>query len=194
MTDAEREPPFSTICGVCGENYGRHSWRDCPDHNGGFIRTAAFVPATPIVAVGKDTNPKDAIAGSKVALWLLSPIAKAAWAVAMFAGQTKYGAWNWRISGVRASVYLSAMHRHMDAYVSGEELDPIDGTPHLGNIMACCAIILDAQAAGKLNDDRPPRVSLRPMYEQVEATMKTLADKYADKKPKHYTIADTEKK
>jgi hypothetical protein len=140
----------------------------------------------------KDTNPKDAIAGSKIPLWLLSPIAMAHWALAQFAGMAKYGAWNWRRSGVRASVYISAIGRHLSAYVSGEEVDPIDGTHHLANIMACCAILLDARAAGKLTDDRPPSVGMRPTYAELEALMEKLRGQYADKSPQHYTIADTE--
>lgn len=139
----------------------------------------------------KDTNPKDAIASSKVPLWLLSPIAKAAWALAMHSGSVKYGSWNWRAAGVRASVYLSAAQRHLDAYLSGEEHDPVDGTHHLGNVMACCAILLDAKAAGKLSDDRPPSVSLRPTYAECEPLVVKLAKQYEDKKPRHYTIADT---
>ena len=140
----------------------------------------------------KDTNPKDAIGDKKVALALLSPIAKAAWSLAQFAGMCKYGAWNWRVSGVRSSVYLSAMQRHLDAYLSGEECDPVDGTRHLGNIMACAAILLDARAAGKLTDDRPPSVSLRGTYAEVEAQMTRLKELYADKTPRHCTIADTQ--
>src|ERR1700674_131625 len=104
----------------------------------------------------KDTNPKDAVASNRIPLWLLSPIAKAHWALAQFAGMLKYGAWNWRSTGVRSSAYTSALSRHIDAYISGEEFDPVDGTKHLGNIMACAAILLDAEAAGKLTDDRPP--------------------------------------
>lgn len=141
----------------------------------------------------KDTNPKDAIASTKVALGLCSPIAEAHWSAAQFAGLTKYGAWNWRISGVRASVYISALKRHIAAYVSGEEHDPIDGTRHLGNIMACAAILLDAEAAGKLTDDRPPSVDLRPTYAEVEACNKSIKEKYAEMNPRHCTIADTEK-
>lgn len=142
----------------------------------------------------KDTNPKDAVASSKVPLWLLSPIAKAMWALAQFAGMAKYGAWNWRVSGVRSSVYLSAMQRHQDAYVSGEEFDPEDGTHHLGNVMACCAILLDARAAGKLIDDRPPSVDLRPTYRGIEAQAALLKDKYRDRNPRHCTITDTVQK
>ena len=136
-------------------------------------------------------NPKDKVGGMKVPLWLLSPIAKAHWALGQFAGLLKYGAWNWRIAGIKTSIYLSAMERHMDAYKSGERYDPVDGTHHLGNIMACCAIILDAEAAGKLTDDRPPSVSHRKAYEEVEAQMAVLSRAYADRQPIHYTIADT---
>lgn len=141
---------------------------------------------------GKASNPKDSIGDTKVPLWLLSPIAKAHWALAQFAGMLKYGTWNWRSVGVRASVYLSAMQRHMDAYMSGEDLDPTDGSHHLGNVMACCAILLDAGAAKKLTDDRPPAVDVRASYGLVEAQMAVLKKKYADREPKHYTINDTE--
>jgi hypothetical protein len=140
----------------------------------------------------KNTNPKEAFGDKKLALMLCSPIAKAAWAVAQFLGQAKYGSWNWRIAGVRVSTYTSAIERHLDAYTSGEEYDPVDGTHHLGNIMACCAILLDAKAARKLNDDRPPSVSLRDAYAEAEAQMAAIRERYKDKAPRHYTIADTE--
>ena len=141
---------------------------------------------------GKLSNPKDALADKKIPLWLLSPIAKVHWALAQFAGLCKYGSFNWRIAGVRSSVYLSAIERHLDAYTSGEEFDPVDGTHHLGNIMACCAIILDAKEAGKLTDDRPPSISLRKSYEFGEDVMARLKRQYHDKSPRHYTIADSE--
>lgn len=185
------EYPDNTRDGFdCGADLsGQHTKRTTEEVGLDNKATRKFYEA----ATGKDTNPKDAIASTKVPLWLLSPIAKAAWALAQFAGMAKYGAWNWRISGVRTSVYLSAMERHMDAYKSGEEFDPVDGTHHLGNIMACCAILLDAKAAGKLNDDRPPSVDLRPTYRGIEAQAALLMEKYGHMKPKHYTIADTEK-
>lgn len=138
----------------------------------------------------KDTNPKDAIAVAKAPLHLCSPVAKTHWAMAQFAGMAKYGAWNWRLCGVRASVYLAAMERHMDAFKSGEELDPTDGTHHLGNVMACAAIILDAAAAGMLVDDRPPRLDIRPVYTAAEGLASRLIAQYKDKSPRHATIAD----
>ncbi len=140
----------------------------------------------------KDTNPKDAVGAKKVPLSLCSPIAKAHWSLAQYAGRAKYGAWNWRVAGVRSSVYLDAIQRHADAYASGEEVDPIDGTHHLGNIMACCAILLDAREAGKLTDDRAPSVGIRETYAWIEAEMAKLRERYEAMTPRHYTIADTE--
>lgn len=140
----------------------------------------------------KPTNPKDAAATTRIPLWLLSPIAKAHWAIAQFAGLLKYGAWNWRQAGVRSSVYISAIERHIDAWKSGEELDPIDSTHHLGNIMASAAILLEAQECGKLVDDRPPSIGIRPLYARLQETMGKLIGQYRDKTPRHWAIADTD--
>ena len=137
----------------------------------------------------KDTNPKDAAGDKRVPLALQSPIASAHWALAQYAGMLKYQAWNWRAAGVRSSVYLSAMKRHIDAYISGEEHDPVDGTHHLGNVMACAAIILDAAAAGKLTDDRPPSVGLRDTYKFVEDQMAALRERYKHIEQHPYTIS-----
>jgi hypothetical protein len=135
----------------------------------------------------KPTNPKDAAATGRVPLGLLSPIAKAHWALAQHCGRVKYGAWNWREAGARASIYLDAIGRHADGYLSGETHDPADGTHHLGNIMACCAILLEAEAAGKLVDDRPPHLDMRPTYADVERRQADITAKYADRNPKHWT-------
>ena len=139
----------------------------------------------------KLSNPKDSIGDKKVPLWLCSAIAMAHWAAAQFAGLVKYGAWNWRAAGVRTSTYLSAIGRHWARYANGERCDPVDGTHHLGNIMACCAILLEAEAIGKLTDDRSPSADLQETFTEVEAIMAKLKLLYADKQPKHWTIEDT---
>ena len=151
------------------------------------------VPDAHMAPEQKDTNPKDAIGETKTPLSLLSPVAKAHWSLAQLVGKAKYGGWNWRAAGVKASIYLDAIDRHRDGFLSGETHDPVDGTHHLGNIMACCAIILDAEAAGKLIDDRPPSVDHRPTYAFVEALIPQVKAKYAHLEPHHYTIADTER-
>jgi hypothetical protein len=145
--------------------------------------------------VGKPSNPKDQAAETRIPLWLLSGSAMVHWALAQFAGLLKYGAWNWRVAGVRNSVYISAIKRHIKAYEEGETYDPVDGTRHLGNIMACSSILLDADAEGKLIDDRPPASKgYREAVAEGEATMAKLREQYKDRKPRHWTIADTEKK
>ena len=141
----------------------------------------------------KASNPKEAIGDKKVPLWLCSTIAMAHWAAAQVAGYVKYGAWNWRVAGVRASTYIAAIQRHLGRWTNGERLDPVDGTHHLGNIMACCAILLEAEALGKLTDDRPPKAdaALAKALEEVEQICARLKVQYADKTPKHWTIEDT---
>jgi len=151
-------------------------------------RRTAEMPEGQDVVIDR-RNPKSVEAKGRVPLALLSPVAKAAWAMAQFLGKTKYGAWNWRATEVLASEYVSAAQRHLDAWMSGETFDPADGTHHLGNTMACCAILLDAAAAGKLIDDRPPRVDHRPMYAECEAMVAPIEAKYKDREVVHYTIA-----
>jgi hypothetical protein len=140
----------------------------------------------------KETNPKDALGAMKVPLHLVSPVVKAYQALAHFLGNVKYGAWNYRPGGARASVYYSALNRHMDAWYEGEELDPVDGTPHLANALACINILIETQYGGNLVDDRPPSRNIRPLYAFVERCMKNIVARYGDKKPRHYTKADSE--
>jgi hypothetical protein len=85
-------------------------------------------------------------------------------------------------------VYISAIGRHLDSYLSGERLDPVDGTHHLGHIMASCAILLEAEASSKLVDDRPPIADHRPTYSAVEKAVAELGSKYRTLTPVHYNI------
>ena len=104
-----------------------------------------------------DGNPKTAQGVLKVPLHLVPPSAAHYLALAFKDGAAKYGPYNWRLKGVSASVYVSAARRHMDAFWDGEDLSPDALVHHLGHVMACCAILLDAASVGMLNDDRPPK-------------------------------------
>jgi hypothetical protein len=138
----------------------------------------------------KPTNPKDLIASNKVPLHFCAPVAEAYWAVAMALGATKYGAHNFVVCGASAMVYVDALRRHVARWMMGEEYDPVDGTHHLANGMACIAIILECRAAGTLIDDRPPSVDLTDVYAECEAMMKNIRETYPDRKPRHYSIRD----
>lgn len=104
-----------------------------------------------------DGNPKTAMGALKVPLHLVPPSATHYLALAFKDGAAKYGPYNWREKGVSSSVYIAAAMRHLDAFRDGEDLSPDAKVHHLGHVMACCAIILDAQSVGKLNDDRPAK-------------------------------------
>ena len=141
----------------------------------------------------KDTNPKDLIGQTKLPMHLVSGIVKAYQAVAHWLGNVKYGAWNYRAMGARASVYRAALDRHMDAWWEGEENDPVDGTPHLANALACINILIEAKEAGKLDDDRPPKSNYRAVVDRLTPLIPALAEKYKDMNPHHYRETDNGK-
>src|SRR5690606_26871442 len=76
---------------------------------------------------------------------------------AMEDGETKYGLFNWREKNVSSTVYYDAALRHLMAWWDGEEFAEDSGVYHLGHVMACCAILLDAAGNGNLNDNRGPK-------------------------------------
>lgn len=107
----------------------------------------------------KDTNPKDAIGTSKhpsstVPLQVIAELG-----VAMLEGSCKYGRHNYRIAGVRSSIYYDALRRHMDKWFEGEDIDEETGLSHVTKAMACLVVLRDAMLNNKLNDDRPPRIN-----------------------------------
>lgn len=143
------------------------------------------------MAGSKPTNPKDAIGVSKAPMHLVPGSAKAYLAMAFLEGALKYGKYNWRIAGVRASIYLDAMERHMEKFKNGEDVDQATKVPHLASVMACCAIILDADLVGKLNDDRPPRADVSKLIDGLSDHVAYLKDLYKDESPHQYTLDDT---
>ena len=105
----------------------------------------------------KDTNPKDAIGSTKAPASTLSRIVAAEIALGMLEGACKYGRHNYRVAGVRASVYFDATMRHIAAWWEGQDIDPESGIHHLSKAMASLFVLRDAQIHGKVYDDRPPR-------------------------------------
>lgn len=187
------------ICAHCRETGGDHL-ADCP----------VVVPAERIAASAvnchhgipvhlicgacdaetKATNPKDAIASDKAPLHLVPASFKAYTAVALAEGMMKYGAWNWRAAGVRASVYVSALQRHLDKWFNGEDFDPATGVPHLANASACLAVLIDSMTQGNMADDRPPAQPDFPylLNTYVPERLGQLREQFSDCKPIHWTI------
>lgn len=138
----------------------------------------------------KDTNPKDAIGSSKLPMHLIPGTAKAYLAIAFLEGALKYGKYNWRVAGVRVSIYLDAMERHMEKFKNGEWSDPVTHVPHLASVMACSAIILDADAVGKLTDDRPPHGAETKVIDALQNEVLYLQGLYAGENPTQFTIEE----
>jgi hypothetical protein len=114
--------------------------------NGGSIMTNDVLP---------DNNPKSAHGIKKAPT--LSVIPASAILVlgqVMALGSKKYGRFNYREKSVAASVYVDAMLRHLIAWNAGQDTDEESGVSHLGHVLACAAILLDAQGTGNLVDDR----------------------------------------
>lgn len=118
-----------------------------------------FDEEEPVATTYPDGNPKSVQGAKKVPLGLVPSTASAAMAAAFADGCRKYGKANWRDTGVSAEVYVNAALRHLALWYDGGEQHAADsGCHHLGHAMACLAILIDAEAVGKLIDDRPTAV------------------------------------
>jgi|SRR6056300_794958 len=111
-------------------------------------------------------DPKGAAGLKKPPMWLIPPKAmeEAAWVHKL--GNDKYGAFNWRYTGVCASTYISAIIRHLNAWRDGEDIDPESGRSHIAHIISSCNIILDAQDCNTLDDDRHKKSACIDLAEQ----------------------------
>jgi hypothetical protein len=142
---------------------------------------------------GLATNPKDAIGSTKLPLHLWPAEATALGCLGMLEGKEKYGRNNYIAGeGVVASIYIDAAKRHIDAWFSGEEVSPDTQNDHLGNALACLAIIVKTRAHGKLIDDRDfaPNPGYRKLVEELTPNVKRLQGLFVGKSPRHFTIAD----
>lgn len=141
----------------------------------------------------KPTNPKDIISGSKLPVGLVPDTIVAEAALAFLEGATKYGRFNWRIAGVRASVYNDALERHRKKWWNGQDRDPKTRVKNLSSIIACAGILLDAELCGMLTDDRPPRAPIEKLLDAPEIAqhLQFLRELFKDYDPKQYTIADS---
>lgn len=112
-------------------------------------------PTTPATAY-PDGNPKSLQGAKKFSLRYLPLPAAVEVNRALEDGAKKYGAANWRKTGVAASVYVDAALRHLAQWYDGGQKDAADsGVHNLGHAMACLAILIDAESCDKLIDDRP---------------------------------------
>ena len=138
----------------------------------------------------KDGNPKDGVGSRKSPISTL-PI-RVLWRVglAMLEGAVKYGKFNYRAVGVRASVYFdAAVGRHLFSWWEGQDIDPDSGMHHIDKAIAGLMVLRDSMLQGNWTDDRPPCQEVD--MAELNALASALIDQHADKSPKHYTKADS---
>lgn len=138
----------------------------------------------------KPTNPKDAIGSDKLPFGLVPSTIRTFAALGMLEGACKYGRYNFRAVGVRASIYYDALQRHIESWWNGEDCDPNTGIPHMASALSCIAILLDAGVIGKLTDDRPPKAPIGDLIRSMNAEVPRIKEMFKDCNPKQYTIED----
>ncbi len=139
-------------------------------------------------------NPKDLVAGAKIDLTLVPFTAIVGMATAFLEGALKYGRFNFRVKGVRASVYVAALLRHLFKWYNGQNQDKDTRVHHLDNAMACLAILRDATVYDKLIDDRAPADDPDTMARFIDSQADVIAhlqQLFKGHSPHQYTIADT---
>jgi hypothetical protein len=138
----------------------------------------------------KPSNPKDAIGSKKLPLDLVPDTIPIFAATAFAEGASKYGSYNWRVAGVRASIYRAALDRHLKKWWNGEDCDPVTGVHHLASVIACAGILLDAEVCDKLTDDRPPAADVGALIGDMEDVIEYVYTLHDGRKPHHHTEMD----
>ena len=140
-------------------------------------------------------NPKDAIGSTKLPLHLWPAEATAVGCLGLLDGKGKYGRDNYVAGdGVIASIYVDACMRHLAAWFAGEHAASDSKIPHLGHALASLAILVKAEAHGKLVDDRSydPSGAYLKLVRSLTPLVSEVQQAHADKDPKHWTIRDVQ--
>lgn len=140
-------------------------------------------PPDNLFASAKDGNPKDAIGIRKWRYISTIPLT-VLWEIgaALLEGALKYGAHNYRVAGVRASVYVDAAMGHIGQWWEGEDIDKDSGLNHITKAIASLIVLRDAMIQDMLTDDRPPKGNLDQVRVDLQRTVDVLFEKYPDGK------------
>jgi len=137
-----------------------------------------------------NVNPKEAIGLTNLPLTLVSPLLNAYACIGKLNGKEKYGMSNYNASPVLMSIYLDAIRRHFDKILAGQIVDASDNVPHWSAILANIDIIVSAEAAGTLIDDRPLVIGYEGVLDKLTPLVKSLQELHKDKTPRDFTLKD----
>lgn len=129
--------------------------------------------------VSKETNPKDAISTKKPRFYsgLPANVTKEV-SIGMMEGAMKYGRHNYRVTGVRASVYIDATIGHILDYWEGQDIDPESNLHHITKAIASLYVLRDSQMRNMCEDDRPPKSDVEGDKLRLQAVVDELFNKY----------------
>lgn len=138
----------------------------------------------PYIPPKKDGNPKDAIGSNKVGFSALPWRVLLGVSMAMSEGAFKYGRHNYRIAGLKASVYFDAvLARHLTPWWEGEDIDAASGLHHMDKAIAGLMCIRDSILNGNWIDDRPPSTTtIGAEILHYNSKMEELIEKYPNPK------------
>lgn len=159
----------------------QRGWRDMSD-------------PLPGISGVKPTNPKDAVGITKLPFSVIPFTVIWEVGLGMLEGTLKYARHNYRVAGVRASVYVDATFRHMTSWWEGEDLDPDSGLSHVTKAIASLVVLRDSMIQGNWVDDRPPPSRVASLMLDYNAHVRTLLAKYPDPPPPHTRVSNNEKR
>jgi len=140
----------------------------------------------------KDTNPKDAVGTKKVPISVIPFTVLGELALALLEGARKYGRHNWRVAGVRASVYIDAViMRHLAPFWEGEDIDRESGLSHITKAIAGLTVLRDSMIQGNWVDDRPPKAP-KDWKEDLNKKAAEIIERYPNAKEPYTAIKTTE--
>lgn len=131
----------------------------------------------------KPTNPKDSFGTAKAGITRVPATVLTEVGLAMDEGGAKYRGYNYRAAGVRASVYVDAVWRHLfqQWWDMGEDIDPDSGLSHVTKAIASLVVLRDSMIMGNWTDDRPPKHDASYMS-VLNDKKKALLEKYPNPK------------
>ena len=129
----------------------------------------------------KPSNPKDSVGIKKVPFLTVPAEVIAEIGLAMLEGARKYGRHNYRIIGVKASVYYDAALRHLTSWFEGQDIDPDSGLSHITKALACLTVLRDGMIIGNWVDDRPPSLD-ENWIKELNSKAEEIIERYPDAK------------
>lgn len=128
----------------------------------------------------KQTNPKDAVGVKKVSLHYLPAQVLMEISLGLLEGGVKYGSFNYRVAGVRASVYYDATMRHLMHWWEGTDIDVHSNLSHITKAISSLIVLRDSMLNDMWTDDRPPKVKNQKWVDDYNKLAGDIIDKYPE--------------